>query len=265
MVTPKGLLMVANAAKSWTWILAIPLIACVACRSSHQTDTAASSSVPPPASSVTHDPMHPPIDCPLRKAGIDPHGLKPFEDVEKYISFLERPDRAAWQKPDALVSSLALTGNEVVADVGAGSGYFTFRFSKALPHGRVVATDVEPEMVRHIRHKAMTEGVANIEVVLGAADDPKIPAGAALIFVCDVLHHVKDQAGWLSKMFAEAQSSARVVVVEFKEGELPAGPPAAVKLPHDQVINLVTRAGFTKVGDDAALLPYQYVLTFRKP
>ena len=75
----------------------------------------------------------PPIECPLRKAGIDPTKLKPFEEVEKYIQFLERADRAQWQKPDEVVKVLGLKGTEVVVDLGAGPGYFTFRLAKALP------------------------------------------------------------------------------------------------------------------------------------
>jgi 2-polyprenyl-3-methyl-5-hydroxy-6-metoxy-1,4-benzoquinol methylase len=221
-----------------------------------------SSTVP---GSLRHDPANPPIDCPLRKAGIDPNGLKPFEDVEKYIAFLERPDRDGWQKPDALVASLGLAGGETVADVGAGSGYFTFRFARALPHGKVVATDIEPEMVRHIHHKAMSEGIANVEVVLGDQGDPKIPAGANLIFICDVLHHVANREAWLSTMYAEAMSSARLVVVEFKEGELPEGPPKSLKMPRNEVAKLVTNAGFAKIAEDSELLPYQFVLTFNKP
>jgi hypothetical protein len=62
----------------------------------------------------------PGIDCPLRKAGVDPSGLRPFAEVEEYIAFLDRPDRAAWQKPDEVVAALALQGNEMVFDLGAG-------------------------------------------------------------------------------------------------------------------------------------------------
>ncbi len=190
--------------------------------------------------------------------------MKPFEDTEKYIAFLERPDRAVWQKPDALVASLGLTGSETVVDVGAGSGYFTFRFAKALPRGKVVATDIEPEMVRHIHHRAMTEGVSNAQAVLAEADDPKVPDGAQLVFVCDVLHHVKNRAAWLSKAHAEVAPGTKLVVVEFKEGDLPEGPPASLKLARADVVQAVSTAGFALTADNDALLPYQYVLTFER-
>ena len=128
----------------------------------------------------------PPIECPLRKAGIDPTKLKPFEEVEKYIQFLERADRAQWQKPDEVVKALGLKGSEIVVDLGAGPGYFTFRLATALPQGRVVAIDSQAEMARHVHRKVLTEGIRNIQAqVAKSEDDPGLPAGADLVFVCD--------------------------------------------------------------------------------
>ncbi len=206
----------------------------------------------------------PPIECPLRKAGVDPQHLKPFEDVQKYVAFLERPDRAAWQKPDDVVRALHLTGAEVVADVGAGSGYFTFRLATALPQGRVVATDIEPEMIRHMHHKAVTEGIRNVEPVLASADDPKVPATADIVFVCDVLHHVSDRRVWLGRLHDQMKPGARLILVEFREGDLPEGPPAALKIPRDEILRLVRDSGFALIGEEKDLLPYQTFLVFRK-
>jgi cyclopropane fatty-acyl-phospholipid synthase-like methyltransferase len=116
----------------------------------------------------------------LRKAGINPHALEPFEEVEKYIAFLEREDRAQWQKPDAVVKALSLNGDEVLVVLGAGSGYFSFRFAKALPKGRVYALDTQAEMVRHIHHKAMREGMSNVQGQVIMPDDPTLPDEANL-------------------------------------------------------------------------------------
>jgi SAM-dependent methyltransferase len=218
----------------------------------------------PPTAPAMHDPAHPPIDCPLRKAGVDPNHLRPFEDVEKYITFLERPDRAIWQKPDDVVAALGLKGIETVVDLGAGSGYFTFRLAKALPQGKVIAADIEPEMIRHIHHKLTTEGISNVEAVLIKPDDPGIPADAALVFVCDVLHHVPDRAAWLGKVASEMAPGARLVLVEFKEGNLPEGPPESVKITRAQMVELAAKAGLGLDSERADLLPYQTFLVFRK-
>ena len=209
--------------------------------------------------------VNPPIECPLRKQGINPHDLKPFEDTKKYIDFLERGDRAIWQKPDAVIQELHLSGTERVADVGAGSGYFTFRFARVLPKGTVYAIDIEPEMLRHIHHKTMTEGVRNIEVIKSNPDDPKIPAGVDLVFVCDVIHHVKDRKVWLNKLYSEMKKGAQLVVIEFKEGDLPEGPPASVKIPKKKLIDMIIESNFKLDTEKSDFLPYQTFLIFIKP
>lgn len=249
-------------------ILAASLLAMTGCRPKQP---ASLPNAPPPASVASstagreHDPAHPPIDCPLQRQGIDPNHLKPFEEVEKYIAFLERPDRAVWQKPEAVVAALGLGGTETVVDVGAGSGYFSFPIARVLPRGKVVAIDVEAEMIRHIHHKAMTEGVRNVEPVIGKADDPGVPAGADLVFMCDVLHHVPGRAAWMGKLASEMKPGARLVLIEFKEGRLPEGPPESVKLPRVELLKLATSAGLILDGEQPDLLPYQTFLVFRKP
>jgi len=211
-------------------------------------------------------PAHQPgIDCPLAKQGIHPSDLRPFHDVEKYIAFLERTDRAKWQRPDEVVAAVGLAGDETVVDVGAGSGYFSFRFAHAVPRGKVVAIDIQPEMVRHIHHKVMTLKIPNLEAVLGKPEDPAIPDGANVVFLCDVLHHVPDPSVWLGKLAGEMKSGARLVLIEFKEGKLPQGPPEKLKLPRAKLLSLTRGAGLVLAADKPKLLPYQTFLVFRKP
>jgi cyclopropane fatty-acyl-phospholipid synthase-like methyltransferase len=114
-------------------------------------------------------------------ARVSADALHPFADTETYIEFLERPDRAVWQKPDEVVSALHLAGTETLVDVGAGSGYFTFRFAKVLPKGKVIAVDVQPEMVRHIHHKVITEGITNVQAVLADPTDPSVDPSADVV------------------------------------------------------------------------------------
>jgi 2-polyprenyl-3-methyl-5-hydroxy-6-metoxy-1,4-benzoquinol methylase len=225
--------------------------------------------VPPPATDTgaalaAQDPKHPPIECPLKKQGLHPEHLRPFEDTAKYIAFLERTDRALWQKPEAVVAALGLSGSETIADVGAGSGYFSFHLARAVPQGKVIALDIEPEMVRHIHHRAMTEGVHNVAATFSKPDDPGVPEGVDVVFMCDVLHHVADRPAWLGKLAAQMRKGARLALIEFKEGKLPEGPPESVKLPRAQLVALVTAAGFTLDSEKPDLLPYQTFLLFRK-
>jgi len=207
----------------------------------------------------------PPIDCPLHAQGVDTHGMRPFEEVEEYIAFLERSDRAEWQRPDEVVEALGLSGSEIVADVGAGSGYFTFRLAKALPAGRVRAIDIEPEMLRHIHHKLSSTGVENVDVVVATPDDPHVAGTEDVVFICDVLHHVQGREEWLRRLFDQTKPGASLVLVEFREGSLPQGPPEAMKIPRDAMVAMVGAAGFELSDDRSDLLSYQTFLVFRRP
>ena len=228
-------------------------------------DNSASNGAPLASDVQAHDPAYPPIDCPLHKLGVDPRHLRPFDDVEKYIAFLEKPERAIWQKPDAVVAALGLKGSETLDDIGAGSGYFTFRFAKALPHGKVIAADTEAEMIRHIHHKAMSDGITNIQSVLTKPEDPEVSKDADWVFICDVLHHVVDRPSWLGHVASEMKPGAKLALIEFKEGKLPEGPPETAKIPRAQLVSLVSKAGLTLDGEKNEILPYQVFLVFRKP
>jgi ubiquinone/menaquinone biosynthesis C-methylase UbiE len=213
---------------------------------------------------VDHASQLPSIECPLRKRGINLHDLKPFKDVQKYIEFLERKDRKLWQKPDAVIQELSLKGTEKIADVGAGSGYFTFRLSKELTKGKVYAIDIEPEMIRHIHHKTVSNNIQNIEAVFSTPDNPHIPEDADLVFICDVLLHVKNKGDWLKSVFSQMKDDSRLVLIEFKEGKLPEGPPEDMKIPLEKMVSITTSAGFINLKQKDDLLPYQYYLEFKK-
>ena len=116
----------------------------------------------------------------------------------------------------------------------------------------------------HIHHRAMTESVKNVEVVQSTADDPKVPRGVNLVFICDVLHHVKDRAAFLAKLAGEVAAGTRLALIEFKEGDLPQGPPAQIKISKRTMIELLRSAGFALVREAEAALPYQYLLEFRR-
>ena len=124
--------------KFYYFLIVIVTISCGGNRKKEFTETnkpdkSVSETKPMSASNRYHDKSamkNPPIDCPLRKHGIDIHNMKPFARTEKYIEFLEKKERKKWQKPDNILQKLALKGSERIADVGAGSGYFTFRFGE---------------------------------------------------------------------------------------------------------------------------------------
>ena len=240
------------------------LAALAACTGTQSADTMAAHGGAGALAPASHDPANPPIDCPLRKQGLDPTHMRPFEEVADYIAFLEREDRALWQKPDEIVAALNLSGDETVLDLGAGSGYFTFRFARALPRGLVLATDTEPEMVRHIHHQVLADGMENVRVELVEPGDPDVPAATDVVFICDVLHHVPEPGAWLGKIADQLSPEARLVLIEFKEGALPEGPPEAMKISRQALVDLASGAGLRLDVEHDDLLPYQTFLVFRR-
>ena len=192
---------------------------------------------------MVHDPSNPPVDCPLRKQGIDPTQMKPFEQMEAYIQFLEREDRKLWQKPDEVVAQMGLTGNERVLDLGAGSGYFSFPIASKLTSGRVFAADVEPEMIRHIHHKSMLNGVQNIEVKLIDAVKPEVPENIDIVFMCDVMHHIADPVQWMTGIVKQLPENAKFHIIEFKQGDIPNGPPENAKIAPEKLLDIAQQSG----------------------
>ena len=218
----------------------------------------------PVAHGHVHDPANPPIDCPLRKQGIDPTQMKPFEQIEAYIQFLDREDRKIWQKPDEVVESMHLLGSERVLDLGAGSGYFSFPIAAKLSSGRLYAADVEPEMIRHIHHNAMLKGIQNIEVKLIDAQHPERPDNIDIVFMCDVMHHIANPVEWMSGIVKQLPGHAKFHIIEFRQGDIPNGPPESAKIAPEKLIEIATKAGLQLDHKVEAILPYQNYYIFKK-
>ena len=127
------------------------------------------------------------------------------------------PGRDEWQKPDAVLALLGVGPGARVADVGAGGGYFTFRLAEAVGEsGRVYAVDVDDDMVGYLEQRARELGAANVTVVRGAYDDPKLPDGEIdLVLVCDTYHHIAERTAYFRRMLADLAPNGRVAIVEF--------------------------------------------------
>jgi hypothetical protein len=97
---------------------------------------------------------------------IRPAAARPFDEISDYIASLDRADHSVWQRPDVVVDAPELVGDEAVVDLGAGSGYFSFRLARELPWGSVLALDPEAEMVAHVNDRAASEPAPNVSVRL---------------------------------------------------------------------------------------------------
>ena len=126
-------------------------------------------------------------------------------------------NRDQWQQQDRVVQSLQLRPGERVADVGSGSGYFTFALANAVgPEGKVYAVDVDEEMNNIVAQRAMKEGVGNIEVILAKPDDPSLPStGIDLVFTSNTYHHIDNRVNYFANLRKYIRPNGRVAVIDF--------------------------------------------------
>lgn len=188
-----------------------------------------------------------------------------FADVEQWRKVFEAPERLDWQMPERVVAALRLKPGQSVADLGAGTGYFTVPLARAVgANGTVYAVEIEPNLVAHLRQRADDENMPQVVPVLASHDTPRLPRGGVdLILVVDTFHHLDHRAEYLPKLAAALTPRGRLVVIDWKKEPLPEGPPLDHKLASDEVIAEVTAAGF-EVAERPEFLPYQYFLIFRK-
>jgi SAM-dependent methyltransferase len=184
-----------------------------------------------------------------------------FKDAEKWAHVFDDPKRDAWQKPHEVIQALELAPDAVVADVGAGTGYFSARLAAMLPKGKVYAVDVEPDMVKHLAERAKREGKPNMQAVRGALDDPKLPEKADLILFVDVHHHIDEREKYFRNLRASLKPGGRVAIVDFRP-DAPMGPPKRTRIPADKVKAELKAAGYS-LAEEHGFLPNQYFLVFR--
>jgi arsenite methyltransferase len=184
-------------------------------------------------------------------------------DAEAYIAMLEDPGRDAYQKPDEVVKALAVKPDATVADIGAGSGYFTVRFAASLgKEGKVLAVDISPDMVLHMNRRLRDAGIRNVQTVLSAPDDPLLPdASVDLFFICDTWHHIDERPKYLALLKRMLRPGGRIAIVDFHKRPLPFGPPLEMKIAREDVVKELEDAGF-RLASEHTFLPHQYFLVF---
>jgi SAM-dependent methyltransferase len=183
-----------------------------------------------------------------------------FRDAQKWAQVFDDPKRDEWQKPREVISALELPSDAVVADVGAGTGYFSARLARMLPRGVVYAVDIEPEMVKYLAERAQREGLPNMRPISGTPDDPRLPAQVDLILLVDTYHHIDQRERYFSKLRALLKPGGRLAVIDFKL-ESPTGPPKEVRIAPGTVKRELTGAGYS-LEKEHSFLPHQYFLVF---
>jgi ubiquinone/menaquinone biosynthesis C-methylase UbiE len=180
-------------------------------------------------------------------------------------AWLERPEREAEEQPSKAIAALAVTAGQVVADVGAGSGYYTVRLAERVgPTGRVFATDIQPEMLSLLRTRVSRARLDNVELVLSADADPRLPEGLFdLVLMVDVYHELARPQEVLRKLRASLKPDGRLVLVEFRKESawVPIREEHKMSVKEARMELEAEGYRFDRVID---VLPWQHILVFRR-
>ena len=178
--------------------------------------------------------------------------------------WLNRPGRIQEEMPDEVVANMGLDPDHVVADIGAGSGYFSFRIARLVPKGKVLAVDIQPEMLQLIEAQMAEVGVSNIEGVLGQVDDPNLPPNSidAAIMV-DAYHEFSHPFEMINGIFQALRPGGRIFLLEYRgeDASVPIRP--LHKMTEEQVVREMSVFGL-EWTDTLDFLPWQHMMIFTK-
>lgn len=190
-----------------------------------------------------------------------------YDDPDHMIQVFETPERDAWAKPDQVVRALQIENQDsVIADIGAGSGYFTRRLALEAPAGKVYAVDVDDKFKTYIESNRESWGTPNIEPHLAFYDDPALPERALdMIFMSNTYAYLRDRVPYLLKLREALAPGGYLVVINFRpEAQVPgdAAPAPAYRVPRATAIKELAEAGFVLEREES-FLEHQYFLILR--
>ena len=180
------------------------------------------------------------------------------------LGLLDAPDRDLWQTPDQIMDAMGIADASVVADIGAGSGWFTIRLARRVgPRGLVYAEDVQKEMINAISRRVSREGLANVRPVLGLKNDPRLTQPVDAVLIVDAYHEVENRVAMLASLARALKPHGRIGVVDFKLDGTGPGPSPEERVSPDVVVKDAAEAGLRLIRQEP-FLQYQYFLIFGK-
>jgi len=185
-----------------------------------------------------------------------------FDHAEHWARMFDDPQRDNWQKPHQVIETLKLDSRAVVADIGAGTGYFAVRLARMIPAGRVIAADTEPDMVAYLARRARRENLRNLLVIAAEPDDAKLPQPVDLILLVDVYHHIEERQRYFRKLAGSLKPRGRIAIIDFRL-DSPDGPPKSARIRAERVKAELEEAGY-ELLEEHRFLPRQYFLVFRR-
>ncbi len=184
-----------------------------------------------------------------------------FDDPERFARSFDDLERDAWQMPSQVIDALGLAPDAAVADLGAGTGYFSLRLSKVVPQGTVYAVDIEPTMLDFLRKRAAAEHAANVIAVQAEANDPRLPRPVDAVLIVNTYHHLPNRPSYFANLRRSLTSSGLVAIVDYHK-DSPSGPPREFRFEATQIIDEMREAGY-RLDARHDFLPRQHFLVFR--
>lgn len=183
-------------------------------------------------------------------------------DFDDLVQRYEDPDRNVWQNPNLVLNKLGDLSNKVVADLGAGTGYFSFRIAQNAQ--KVIAIDVDERFLEYIedRKTEFPEGMAdNIVTRLTQEDQPNLaPNEVDVVLVVNTYHFINNREAYFQQVNEGLKPNGILVIVDFKNGRMPVGPPEDIKVTPETVFQELRAAGFQEFQIDEKSLQYQYII-----
>jgi cyclopropane fatty-acyl-phospholipid synthase-like methyltransferase len=183
-----------------------------------------------------------------------------FDDPARFAKSFDDPARDAWQMPTRVIEALHLERGMKVADIGAGTGYFSARLAR-VPGVTVFAVDIEPKMVDYLRQRARKEGLTNITGVTASATSPNLPEPVDVILVVDTYHHLPNRPAYFRALKQSLRPGGRIAIVDFRK-DAPEGPPAHFRFTPQQIEDEMKQAGY-QLQASHDFLPRQHFLVFK--
>lgn len=179
--------------------------------------------------------------------------------------WLERDSRSYQEKPESAINNLELKSTDIVADIGAGTGYFTFRISPLVPEGKVLAIDIQPEMLELIDFVNHEENITNVKTILGDVDNPKIPPSSVdIALLVDAYHEFEYPREMMLGIVEGLKPGGRVVLLEYPSENPMIMIKGLHKMSEKQVKKEMEAVGLVW-QDTRDFLPQQHFLVFKKP
>ncbi len=185
-----------------------------------------------------------------------------FEDAQRWAKEFDNPERDVWQKPEQVLDALSLERGSIVADIGAGTGYFSAKIGRRIPDGKIYAADVEPDMARYLRERAAKEHLTNLIAVQAAPNAANLPEPVSIVLIVDTYHHIANRIEYFTKLRASLLPKGRLAIIDFK-ADSPSGPPIQHRISPEKVTKELNAAGYS-LAETYDFLPRQYFLIFRK-